>query len=157
LTRLRTVLVLLVVACAAAMLAGDLAQDLGLGPVTVPWTVPGLFVLLAVGITAATWQVRQYVQGKRPEVNLLGAARLAVGARSCTIAGAVLTGVYAGLAGLTLLVPHSPVTWERFWPAAAAAGTAGLLCAAGRLAESFCRLPPGPTGTETDDPPSQSA
>jgi hypothetical protein len=138
----------LAVACAlgAAGLA-DLATEFLVNYIHVPWTVAALLFALAVAILAAAWPVRQYVKGKRRQVDQLRAATVLALAKACTLAGASLAGVYLGLVLVAVLGAHSPAAWTRVALTVAAAAGATALAVSGRVAEWFCRLPPEDLGT----------
>ncbi|MDR1117889.1 MAG: DUF3180 domain-containing protein [Bifidobacteriaceae bacterium] len=142
LTRIRTILAVAAGGVAAGAVGVKLAQGALFQQVAVPWAVPVLLVLIAGGILAAAWPVRQYVKGKRRRVDPLRAASILALAKSCTLAGAALAGLYLGMVLIAAGELHSPAAWERLWQELAAAGAAALLSAAGRTAEWFCRLPP---------------
>ena len=71
-----------------------------------PPNVPWLVVVVELGIAAVVfvlgWQVRQYLQGKRPDLDALRAARTVVLAKASCYTGALLAGWYGGHV-LTLL------------------------------------------------------
>lgn len=124
----------------------------GATPAPVPWTVPP--VLLAAGVLALRlgWRVKQFVDGKRPGLDALQAARTAMFAQASAYSGAALTGGYLGYA--VSLLPdwsHQPRR-DVIIAALIAAAAAALLCAAGWLAEHWCAAggddkPPRPSGS----------
>lgn len=110
-------------------------------------------------------EVRRSVRGeRRPPMNPLGAARIAVLAKAAVYGGAVLAGWYVAL-GLSVADDAAGVRRERLLTAGAAAIASALLVAAGLLAQRWCRLPddddlggPGGPGDEADlAPPQQRA
>ncbi len=110
----------------------------GATPAPVPWTVPP--VLLAAGVLALRlgWRVKQFVEGKRPGLDPLQAARTAMFAQAAAYSGAALAGAYLGYA--VVLLPdwsHQPRR-EVIIAAIIAAVAAALLCAAGWVAERWC-------------------
>lgn len=87
-------------------------------------------------------EVRRSVRGeRRPPINPLAAARVAVLAKAAVYGGAVLAGWYAAL-GIDVLDDPTGVRRERLVAAGLAAGAAALLVGAGLLAQRWCRLPP---------------
>lgn len=121
-----------------------------------PWTaILGILVLAGI-VVAAGRQVRRSVQGRRPEpVDALTAARIAVLSKAAAYGGAALAGWYLAQAA-TLLPALVGERVDRLVVAVAAAVAAALLAGAGLLAQSWCRVPPGPTEQrdrpERDDP-----
>lgn len=124
----------------------------GSSPAPVPWTVPP--VLVAAGVLALRlgWRVKQFVDGKRPGLDPLQAARTAMFAQACAYSGAALAGAYLGYA--VALLPdwsHQPRRDVIIAALIAAAGAA-VLCATGWLAERWCSAdggdkPPRAPGT----------
>jgi hypothetical protein len=149
LTRIRTVCAVAGVSCLVSAAVVDLSTGRLFERVTVPWSVAALMAVLSVGILGLAWPVRQYVKGKRAHVDPLRAATILALAKSCTLAGAAMFGLYLGMALVALGALHSPLAWSRLWHEWAAAAAAAALCAAGRLAEWCCRLPP----TDGHNPP----
>ncbi|MDR0626163.1 MAG: DUF3180 domain-containing protein [Bifidobacteriaceae bacterium] len=148
LTRIRTLLALAITATAVSAAVVDLATGRLWTAVHVPWTVPGALAIVAAAILMAAWPVRQYVKGKRRRVDPIRAATTLVFAKACALSGAVLAGVYLGIALVSATVLHSPLAWTRLWQALAAFAAAAILAVAGRAAEWFCRLPPEDSGPE---------
>jgi hypothetical protein len=142
LTRIRTMLAVAGAATVASAVTVDLGTGVLFDRVEVPWAVTVLLVVLSGAILLVAWPVRQYVKGERRRVDPLRAATVLALAKSCTLAGAALAGLYLGAALIALTVLHSPLAWTRLWQELAAAGAAAALSVAGRTAEWFCRLPP---------------
>jgi len=137
LTWRRVILVVAVVAVIGWLVAKLMLRS-GASPAPVPWTVPP--VLLAAGALALRlgWRVKQFVDGRRPGLDPLQAARTAMFAQACAYCGAALAGVYLGY-GVALLPDwsHQPRR-DVIIAALIAAAAAALLCAAGWLAERWC-------------------
>lgn len=125
----------------------------GASPAPVPWTVPP--VLVAAGALALRlgWRVKQFRDGKRPNLDPLQAARTAMFAQASAYCGAAVAGAYLGYAAA--LFPdwaHAPRR-AIIIAAAVAAAAAIALCAAGWIAERWCaadgadRKPPGASAT----------
>jgi hypothetical protein len=143
-TRLRTALgVALIGALAAFGLAFPVAER---SPawLSVPWLVPVLLVVVALGLLVAAWPVRQYARGQRRWTDPLRAAGIFAFAKACSLVASGLTGVYLGIGlfGLTrweVAAYHGRVLWDGL-----AAVGALVLAVAGLVAERWCRLPPPP-------------
>ncbi|WP_129339941.1 DUF3180 domain-containing protein [Cellulomonas endophytica] len=108
----------------------------------VPWVVALVETVLAGVVGVQGWQVRQYVQGHRPTLSGLRAARTLVLARAAAWSGALLLGWYGGQALRALAEPGRGDNADRAASAGGAAGAALLLVVAGLLAERWCRVPP---------------
>ncbi|GAA4361503.1 DUF3180 domain-containing protein [Angustibacter luteus] len=106
-----------------------------------PWTAPGVMVLLAGVVLAFGWPVRQWTRGSRLRpLDPLRAARTVVLAKASQYCGALLSGWYA--AQVLALLPTLDVEPRR--SLAVRAGIA-LLCAVGLwvvgwLVERWCRV-----------------
>jgi hypothetical protein len=108
-------------------------------------------VVVAAVVLVLGWEVRRSVRGERkPPMNPLAAARVAVLSKAAVYAGAVLTGWYAAL-GLSVLDDATGLRRERLLASAAAAVASAVLVVAGLLAQRWCRLPPD------DEDPDQGA
>ncbi|MDR2454916.1 MAG: DUF3180 domain-containing protein [Bifidobacteriaceae bacterium] len=142
LTRISTLATVAAVSTVASAAVVDLAGGVLFERADVPWAVAALLIALAAGILLAAWPVRQYAKGNRRRIDPLRAATILALAKSCSLAGAALLGLYLGMALVEALSLHSALAWTRLWQEAAAALAALALSAAGRIAEWFCRLPP---------------
>ena len=106
-----------------------------------PWTAPGVMLLLAGVVLALGWPVRQWTKGSRERpLDPLRAARTVVLAKASQYCGALLTGWYA--AQVLALSPTLDVGPRR--SLAVRAGIA-LVCAialwvVGWLVERWCRV-----------------
>jgi hypothetical protein len=117
-----------------------------------PPNVPWLVVVVELGIAAVVfvlgWQVRQYLHGKRPNLDGLRAARTVVLAKASCYTGALLAGWYGGQV-LTLVSDLGvPGNGARAVAAGIAAGGAVVLAVVGLVVEWFCRVPPPEEGNE---------
>src|SRR5665647_1553728 len=135
--RTRLLLVAVVTAAAAAAVL-RLAESRGATLLPVP-TFAWLVVLLIAAVVAAlAWTVRQYTRGKRPEIDLIMAARTVVLATASAYTGALLTGWYAAQVLVTLgdlqLAPRRDVAIS----AAVATVAALVLAVVGLVAERWC-------------------
>ena len=107
-------------------------------PVSLPITLVGVAVL----VVALAWPIRRAVKGTaKTRIDPFRAMRIAVLAKACSVSGALVTGMGAGIALFlvtrTVLPPAGTV-----WMAVATAIGAVLLMIGGLVAEYFCTLPP---------------
>ncbi|MDR1151241.1 MAG: DUF3180 domain-containing protein [Bifidobacteriaceae bacterium] len=109
-----------------------------------PWPVSVLLILLGGGVLAQAWPVRQFVRGKRADVDRRASATVLVLARTCSLAGAGLGGIYLAAVARVIVEWASPVLRGQLWSAAVAVVACGWLCATGQLGQLWCRLPPAP-------------
>jgi hypothetical protein len=127
-------------------------------PPVSPLVVAVLLVISAV-VLRMGWAVRQFLRGKRPDLDPLRAARTAVLAKASCYTGASLTGWYAAqvlvVIGDLAIEPRR----ERAVAAAIAAVGAVVLAVVGLVVEHLCRVPPPPsddaeraTGPDATDP-----
>src|SRR5665647_3409546 len=155
--RTRLLLVAVVTAAAAAAVL-RLAESRGATLLPVP-TFAWLVVLLIAAVVAAlAWTVRQYTRGKRPEIDLIMAARTVVLATASAYTGALLTGWYAAEVLVTLgdlqLAPRRDVAIS----AAVATVAALVLAVVGLVAERWCEVPPADDGpSDLADPGARAA
>ncbi|WP_407344658.1 DUF3180 domain-containing protein [Pengzhenrongella phosphoraccumulans] len=122
-------------------------QGFNLPPV--PWLVVVVLVLISGIVFAMGWAVRQFLQGKRPTLDPIRAARTAVLAKASAYTGSLLVGWYA--AQVLLVVGDLDVASRRARAISAAVAVAGsvLLAVVGLIVERFCRVPP-PSDTPTE-------
>ena len=122
-----------------ALLLTSLMRSSGATPLPVPWTFD--VVCLTVGAVALWfgWQVRQYLDGNKPDLEGLRAARTAVLAQATAYVGVVILGACGGYAlGLLEAWSHGPRR-EVIISALLAAGAAAAMMLAGVVAERWCR------------------
>lgn len=123
-------------------LLGLLGSRTGLNPVSVPWTTAVVCVAVGAVVLWLAWGVRQYVAGKRPNLDPLKAARTVVLAQASAYTGAMLGGGFVGYAiAMSANWDHEPRR-EVVIAAGIAALGALLLLGAGWLAERWCRVDP---------------
>lgn len=120
---------------------------------SLPWSLPAAIALVAAGVLAAAFGLRGRLTGRRgaKPVDPLHAARMAVLAKACSHGGAVLAGVYAGLAGWVLPDLAPSARRVQFVMAVFSAAASVLLVVAGLVLERICRLP-DPPEAERDAP-----
>lgn len=144
----RLVPVIAVLAALVGWILLDLWTAQGGQSPPLPWTTVIGLGAVAAAVLVAGRQVRRTVHGAadRP-VSALAAARVAVLTKACAYGGAALAGWYAAQ-GLVLLPDLVGDRRVRALVALAAALAAVAVCAAGLVAQRWCRVPPPP------DPPS---
>lgn len=156
---------LLLVALVAGVLAALLTTELyrrGPGMPTVPWLVAVVELVIAAVVFSMGWAVRQFLQGRRPALNPIRAARTAVLAKAACYTGALLVGWYGGQLAVLLLSADLPRSGARAAAAGVATGGALVMAVVGLVVEWFCRIPPPrdeqrehePGGAEPDPSPS---
>jgi hypothetical protein len=117
----------------------------GIAPPPVSLLVVAVLLVICAVVLRMGWAVRQFLRGKRPDLDPLRAARTAVLAKASCYTGAALTGWYAAqvlvVIGDLAIEPRR----ERAVAAAIAAGGAVLLAVVGLVVEHLCRVPPPPS------------
>ncbi len=150
-TRWQTLVLWAVATTAVSALAVRALTNLGVQTPEVPWLVVAVELLIAGVVLSMGWAVRQFLQGRRPDLSPLRAARTAVLAKASCYTGAVLVGWYGG----QVLTALGDLEIEAQRARAAAAGLAVLgavvLAVVGLVVEWFCRVPPPEDGAK-DDP-----
>ncbi|OZB49951.1 MAG: hypothetical protein B7X40_04115 [Cellulomonas sp. 14-74-6] len=134
-------LVALVVGVLAALLTTELSRR-GPGMPTVPWLVAVVELLISAVVFSMGWAVRQFLRGRRPDLNPIRAARTAVLAKAACYTGALLVGWYGGQLVALLLARDVPGSGSRAAAAGVAAGGALVIAVVGLVVEWFCRIPP---------------
>jgi hypothetical protein len=130
------------IALALCWLVTRVALGDGLTPAAVPLTLPAICVLGGVLSLVFAWPVRQYQNGKRPDLDGLRAARAAVFAQACAYAGVLLASGLIGYAlGLAGDWSHGPRREVAISALVAALGGVALLVG-GAIAEHWCRTKP---------------
>lgn len=109
---------------------------------TAPWPLAVLLLAVAVAVGILAWPVRQFIRGKRRELDPLRAAATAALAKACSLVGVGIAGAYAAVALRCLLDWAAPATHDRVLLAGFTV-VAGLgLAAAGQIGQLWCRIPP---------------
>lgn len=146
-TRWQAVLLVLLGSGTVGWLAWRIVLGRGGLPPEVPWTVTAVLVLLAGLVLWLGLQVRQYLRGRKPDLDPIRAARTAVLGKASAFTGAALGGWY----GAQLLVLLGDLVNEPLRRGALSAGAATLaslaLAVVGLVVERCCRIPP-PSGDE---------
>ncbi|MGV8968500.1 MAG: DUF3180 domain-containing protein [Cellulomonas sp.] len=114
----------------------------------VPWLVVVVLVVISSIVFRMGWAVRQFLRGKRPNLDPVRAARTAVLAKASAYTGSLLIGWYA--AQVLLVLGDLDIASRRARAISAAVAVAGsvLLAVVGLIVERFCRIPP-----PSDPPP----
>jgi len=137
----RLLLVAVVTAAVAAAVL-RLAESRGATLLPVPAFAWLVVLLIAAVVAVLAWTVRQYARGKRPEIDLIMAARTVVLATASAYTGALLTGWYMAQVLVTLgdlqLAPRREVAIS----AGVATVAALVLAVVGLVAERWCEVPP---------------
>ncbi|HEU0183115.1 MAG TPA: DUF3180 domain-containing protein [Agromyces mariniharenae] len=116
-------------------------------PLSLPITLAGVAAL----VVAFAWPIRRAVKGKATKhLDPFRAMRTAVLAKACSLSGSLVLGFGIGIT-LFLLTRSVVPQAGTIWLALATAIGAGLLLAAGLIAEAFCTLPPDDTEPEKEE------
>jgi hypothetical protein len=118
-----------------------------------PWTAAPTFLLLALGEIVTAVNIRARIQHKpdTKPIEPMVVARMAALAKASSVAGAVLTGVFAGFVVL-LADSLEKVTPRRDFLVSGGTALASLVLVAGALfLEYACRVPKGPDDDRYDD------
>ncbi|GAA2236500.1 hypothetical protein GCM10010401_05690 [Rarobacter faecitabidus] len=139
-----------------------LAQSRGLHLAPVPPLVIVVELFLAAVVLVAGVRVRAYMQGKRPDLSGLQAARFVMLGKAASHTGAMLAGWYGAQALLALPMAGYESQHARALSAGIAALGGVALAAAGYFAERSGRIPPPGDGEQESagrsvDPSGQSA
>ena len=95
-------------------------------PPQVPWLVAAVEVMIAAIVFVMGWAVRQFLRGKRPDLDPIRAARTAVLAKASCYTGALLAGWYGGQTIVHVhafpfrmtkdnMTRHAKSQWNGFW------------------------------------------
>lgn len=147
---------LVAVAVVVTVLAwGVLGLLRGQGVVLPPvaWLVVLVMLVIAGVVLRMGWAVRQFLQGRRPDLDPLRAARTAVLAKASCYTGATLLGWY--LAQVLLVIGDLGIESQRDRAVAAAAASLGavVLAVVGLVVEHLCRVPPPSDDAASDGEP----
>jgi hypothetical protein len=141
-TRWQTLVVIALTIAAVVWIVLDSLYRRGTLAPRVSWAVAVVEVVIAAVVLVMGWSVRQYLQGRRPSLDPIRAARTAVLAKAACYTGSVLLGWYGGQVLVYLSDLDAPGNGGRAVAAAIAAGGALVLAAVGLVVEWFCRIPP---------------
>ena len=140
-TRIRTLLLIAVLSTAVGWAVVRAAGSRGWILPQVPWLMAAVLVLIAGVVLALGWSVRQYLRGKRPNLDPIRAARTAVLAKASCYAGALLAGWYAAQVLDVLGDLGIEAQRDRAGSAGLAVLGAVILTVSGLAVEWFCRIP----------------
>jgi uncharacterized protein DUF3180 len=156
-TRWQTLLTVAATTAALGWLVLRLLDRVAVEPPPVPWLVCLVMLVIAGVVFTMGWQVRQFLGGKRPQLNPIRAARTAVLAKASCYTGALLAGWYLSQVLAVLGDLSIASQRDRAQAAGLAAVTAILMAVVGLVVEWFCRVPP-PEEPEKEPPgPEQAA
>lgn len=125
-----------------------LLQSSGLPVALPPYSLSLTLVGIGVAVILLAVPVRRLITGKRKErLSPFYAVRVAVLAKACAHAGALLIGVGIGMVIFLLARPIAP-GWDLLGRAIATAASAAIVLTAGLIAERMCQLPPDATDKE---------
>lgn len=125
------------------------------GLLVLPWITLAALIVLAVAVLVLARRVRAHVRDPRGRrVDPLLAARTAVLAQTCAVFGALAAGWAAGLLVRELSLLRWRSATEDLPLIIADLVVGALVCAAGCVAEAWCKRPPDDTdeGTPHADP-----
>ncbi|HEY5554592.1 MAG TPA: DUF3180 domain-containing protein [Cellulomonas sp.] len=145
-TRIQTLGVVAVLVGLGGWLLFRALASRGVVPPPVPWLVAAVEVVIAAVVLTMGWSVRQYLKGKKPDLDPIRAARTAVLAKASCYTGAVLAGWYG--AQVLAVLGDLDIASQRARATAAAVAVVGALVMAtvGLVVERFCRIPPPEDG-----------
>jgi hypothetical protein len=141
-TRVRTLVLVAVLAAGLGWLLLRVLASRGHMLPQVPWPMVAVLVLIAAVVLGMGWSVRQYLHGKRPDLDPFRAARTAVLAKASCYTGALLTGWYGAQVIDVLGDLAIEAQRERALAAGLAVVGAVLLAVTGLVVEWMCRIPP---------------
>ncbi len=116
----------------------------------VGWIQSIVIVICALLILWGGFVVKAYLNGKRPKLNGLTAARIAVLAQAGCLAGAILAGWYAAQGVVALENIGIESQQHRLYTAGAACLAAIVLVVCSYITESNCEIPPNDDAREAD-------
>lgn len=157
-TRWQTLATVAAAVTVGALLVLRILEGQGITPPPVPWSVAGVCLVISAVVLRMGWAVRQFLLGKRPDLDPLRAARTAVLAKASCYTGSLLLGWY--LAQVLLVIGDLDIEPRRERAVAAGIAAAGALVLAvvGLVVEHLCQVPPPSdddaekTGPEATDP-----
>jgi hypothetical protein len=141
-TRVSTVILVIALGgVSGAFLETALAS--GGQPIVIPpITLPIALVAIGILIVLLALPIRRAVKGTRAApVDPFYATRVVMLAKACAISGAFLLGIGVGI-GAYLVARSADLLTDPVGLAAATAAGAGILLAAGLVAERMCKIPP---------------
>ena len=147
-TRWQTLLLTAVGVAVATWIVLHSLDQRGTPPPNVPWLVVVVELGIAVVVFVLGWHVRQYLQGKRPNLDALRAARTVVLAKASCYTGALLAGWYGGHVLALLTGTDEPGNGGRAVSAGVAMAGGVVLTVVGLVVERFCRIPPPEAGAD---------
>jgi Protein of unknown function (DUF3180) len=118
------------------------ATGAGAATLVPPLSLPLTLVVIAAFVVGFAVPIRQATRGKsQSRIDPFQAARVAVLAKACSLAGALLTGTAVGIIVFMLTRSVIPVAGSIWLTVIAGLGAIALLVG-GLIAERMCTLPP---------------
>jgi Protein of unknown function (DUF3180) len=145
-TRWQTLAAITAVVTVGAWLVLRILEGQGISPPPVPWSVAVVCLVIAAVVLRMGWAVRQFLRGRRPDLDPLRAARTAVLAKASCHTGSLLLGWYLAQVLLVLGDLEIEPRRDRAVAAAVAALGAAVLVGVGLVVEHMCQVPPPPDG-----------
>jgi hypothetical protein len=121
-----------------------LLEGQGVTPPPVSPLVVAVLLVISAVVLRMGWAVRQFLRGKRPDLDPLRAARTAVLAKASCYTGASLVGWYAAQVLIVIGDLDIEPRRDRAIAAAIAAAGSAALAVVGLVVEHLCRVPPPP-------------
>ncbi|TYL54192.1 DUF3180 domain-containing protein [Agromyces mariniharenae] len=150
-THASTVIAFVLAGAVAGYLVDLAIVSAGGNAIVPPLSLPITLVGVAALVVAFAWPIRRAVKGKATKhLDPFRAMRTAVLAKACSLSGSLVLGFGIGITLFLLTRSVVPPTGT-IWLALATAIGAGLLLAAGLIAEAFCTLPPDDTEPEKEE------
>lgn len=141
-TRWQTLVSIAVGVTVVSWLVLRVLEGQGVVPPPVPWTVVVVCLVISAVVLRMGWAVRQFLRGKRPDLDPLRAARTAVLAKASCHTGSLLLGWYLAQVLLVLGDLAIEPRRERAVAAVVAALGAAVLAVVGLVVEHMCQVPP---------------
>ena len=143
-TKISTLLSVGLAGIPAGWLFGRLVQASTGALPSVPWVLAIVLVVMAVMLLLGARVARGWIQERRYDgrVDALVVARLLALGKGGSVFGAIVAGVYAGIAGVVLNQLSGTVARDRALLAGAVAVAGVAVAVAGFRLELACRVPP---------------
>ncbi|MDO5726541.1 MAG: DUF3180 domain-containing protein [Bowdeniella nasicola] len=111
-------------------------------PLPVSWANAIVLAIVAFGLWRAGVAVKKYVAKDDTRMDAIGAARVALGAKTCALGGASLAGYFTAQSVIGIHHLAVPLYRDHALAAGAATLTAVILASVAMLVESWCVIPP---------------
>lgn len=149
-TRPAPILLLGLAGVAVGFLLEAVATGRGVATFIPPYSLPITLAVIGVFVVLLAVPIRQATHGRTAtRIDPFRAARTAMLAKACSLAGALLTGFGIGVLAFLLTRSVVPTGGSVVQAGASMLGALALL-AGGLIAEHLCTLPPGPDDRRQD-------